>query len=300
MGSRILITGASGRAGGALLAQLRQDSRAGGFTLVAASRSEARRQAFCAQGIEAVALDYADPASVTAAMRGIDQLFLCTGYTVDMLVHSKLALDAARAAGVQQVVHLGALGPAGTHLAHFVWHDYVEAYVALLGFQHTFLKPRAFMQNVLNSMRPGSCQLRHFNAAAAVGWIDVHDIACVAAEALLERERHAGKSYPLCEDSLSMDGVAAVLAAETGLPFTAQARDISLLLPALLKAGMEPVYAHSLASGTAASARGDAQEAATVYDTVRQVTGRAGTRWPEFARKHLELLRQKASTSPLP
>lgn len=294
MTRRILITGASGSVGGALLVQMQAGAGLDGVVLVAASRSTAQRKAFEAQGVEAVALDFAVPGSVNAAMSGIDQLFLCTGYTVDMLVHSKLVLDAARDAGVRQVVHLGALGPKDTGLPHFVWHDYVEAYIAQLGFQHTFLRPRAFMQNVLSALRPGSCVLRHFSGASRIGWIDVGDIAQVAAQALLDPQRHAGKAYPLSEDSLSMDEVAAVLASETGLPFVAEARDTALLLPALLKSGMDPAYAASLARGTAATARGEAADAAAVYDTVRQVTGHAGTRWADFARIHLARLRQQA------
>lgn len=294
MGSRILITGASGSVGGALLAQVQADPRASGLTLVAASRSLAQCEAFAARGIESVALDYADAASVSQAMRNIDQLFLCTGYTIDMLVHSKLALDAARDAGVHQVVHLGALGPKGTDLPHFVWHDYVEAYVAQLGFQYTFLRPRAFMQNVLSTLRPGSTVLRHFGGAHRMGWIDVDDIARVAAEALLDVERHHGKAYPLSEDSLGMDEVAAVIAQETSLPFSADARDMALLLPALLKSGMDPIYAASLARGTVATARGQAADAANVYGTVLQVTGRAGTRWADFARIHRARLMQPA------
>lgn len=300
MSSRILITGASGNVGGALLAQLRHEAAAQGVNLVAASRSEAQRVAFDMQGVQAVPFDFAEAASVSAAMRGIDQVFLCTGYTVDMLVHSKLALDAARDAGVRQVVHLGALGPQGTDLPHFVWHDYVEAYIAQMGFQYTFLRPRAFMQNVLSTLRPGSCVLRHFSGASRIGWIDVDDIAAVAAQALLDPARHAGRTYPLCEDLLSMDEVAAVLADATGMPFVAEGRDPALLLPALIKSGMDPVYATSLARGTAATARGEAADASAVHDTVRQVTGRAGTRWADFARIHCARLLRQAPAAPAP
>jgi len=149
------------------------------------------------------------------------------------------------------------------------------------------------MQNVLSTLRPGSCVLRHFSGLSRIGWIDVDDIAAVAARALLEPGEHAGKVYPLSEDSLSMEQVAAVLAAETGAPFVADGRDPALLLPALLKFGMEPVYAASLARGTVSAARGEAADAAAVYDTVRLVTGRAGTRWSDFARMHrAQLVRQ--------
>ncbi|MBN9410034.1 MAG: NmrA family NAD(P)-binding protein [Burkholderiales bacterium] len=298
MGSRILVTGATGTVGGALIARLLSDPRATGHTLLATARSEAQRRAFAAKGVECVVFDYRDPNTVRACMAGVDRLFLCTGYTVDMLVHARLALDAARDAGVRQVVHLGALGPRDSHLPHFVWHDYVEAYMERLGLPHTELRPRAFMQNVLATLRPGSLQLRHYHGDSPVGWIDVDDIASVAAEALLDPARHAGRTYPLCEDALDMEGVAAVLARESGLPYIAQSRSADQLLPALLKSGMEPVYAASLAAGTAAGAGGEGEDASTVHGTVLKVTGRAGTRWPEFARKNLERLRQGVPAAP--
>lgn len=290
MPRRILITGASGTVGAALLDQLLPDHRAGDVRLVAASRSSAQRQKFKTSGVDAVDLDFEDDASVRAALTDIDQLFLCTGYTVGMLVHSKVALDAARDAGVRHVVHLGALGPASSNLPHFVWHTYVEVYIERLGFQFTHLRPRAFMQNVLATLRPGSSVIRHFSGDARIAWIDVDDIARVAAAALREPARHGGKAYALAEDALTMAEVAGVLAAQSGQPFVAEARDPEQFLPALLKSGMDPAYAASLARGMVATARGDVPDAAAVYDTVLQVTGQPGIRWIDFARNHLHRL----------
>lgn len=290
MTARTLITGASGTVGDRLVSQLLPDHRRGERQVVAASRSSEQRHRFEALGVESVDLAFDDVASVRAAVTGVDQLFLCTGYSVDMLVHSKVVLDAALAAGVRQVVHLGALGPAGSTLPHFVWHAYVEAYIERLGFRYTFLRPRAFMQNVLATLRPGLPVIRHFSGDAPIAWIDADDIARVAAAALREPARHEGKAYPLAEDVLTMAEVANVLAEQSGVPFVAQARDPLQLLPALLKSGMDPVYAASLARGTVATARGDAAEATVAVDTVRQATGQPGVRWIDFARRHRDRL----------
>lgn len=282
---RILVTGASGSMGSLLVQELLPRQAAGELRLRAASRSEEQRRRFEALGVEAVDLDYADEHSAAAALAQVERLFLCTGYTVDMLVHSKVVLDAALEAGVRQVVHLGALGPPRSKLPHFVWHDYVEAYIEWAGFQFTHLRPRAFMQNVLSLVRPGSFKLPHFSAGGLIAWIDAHDIARVAAAALRDPAGHSGKAYPLAEEALTMEQVAAVLRAETGLPYEAQPRDPETLLAALLKSGMDAAYAASLARGTLATAQGDVSAAMT-FDTVRTVTGRPGVRWSEFARIH--------------
>jgi NAD(P)H dehydrogenase (quinone) len=290
MAARVLITGASGHVGSALLDELQADCSGEHLRVVAASRSPDIRRAFAQRGMQAVDLDHGDRASVRAALVGIEQLFLCTGYSVDMLVHSKQLLDLAHEAGVQQVVHLGALGPSGTALPHFVWHSLVEAYIEKMGFQFTHLRPRAFMQNVLASIRPGTRKIVHFSGDSPIGWIDLADIARVAAAALREPDRHAGMAYPLVEDACTMGEVAQAISASCGVEFVARGRDPALLLPALLKSGMDPVYAASLASGKPAVTQGEALERITVYPTVQQVTGKPGVRWPEFAARYRDRL----------
>ncbi len=286
MTSRVLVTGASGNVGSALLEELAVDCSGGSMQVVAASRSPDKRQAFRNRGMDAVDLDHRVRATVRAALVGVDQLFLCTGYSVDMLVHSKQLLDLAIEAGVRQVVHLGALGPPETTLPHFVWHGFVEAYVENLGFEYTHLRPRAFMQNVLASLRPGSRTLNHFSGEGRIGWVDVADIARVAATALRDPARHAGMAYSLSEDALTMREVAQVLSAQCDVNFAEHARDPAQFLPALLKSGMDPVYAASLARGTVALASGESAEGTMVYQTVQQVTGKPGVRWLDFAANH--------------
>ena len=39
-------------------------------------------------------------------LKGVERLFLLTGYTVDMLVQSKAIVDEAKKAGVKHIVHL--------------------------------------------------------------------------------------------------------------------------------------------------------------------------------------------------
>jgi hypothetical protein len=110
----------------------------------------------------------------------------------------------------------------------------------------------------------------------------------VAAAALVDPGAHSGMAYPLAEEVLTMEQVAAVVRAETELPYTAQPRDPESFLTALLKSGMEPTYATSLARGTLETARGQGDSAAVAYNTVCAVTGRPGVLWAEFVRRHRE------------
>ena len=288
MPARILITGATGTVGGALLRKLATAHKEGKVTVVAGARSAAKRERLAALGVEIVHLDYEDAASVRAAVAGAKRLFLATGYSVDMLVHSKTVLDAARDAGVEHVVHLGASGSGEQPYAHLIWHAYVERYIEALGFGYTHLQPKTYMRNVLAVIRPGSTVLRQFFGDVRVAWIDPDDIAAVAEAALMDPAAHHQGIYRLAVEALAMKDVAATVAAVTGIPFIYEARDPADLLAVLLKSGMETVYATSLARAIGAAARGEIPGLAEVNDTVERVTGRAGTRWVDFATRHRE------------
>jgi NAD(P)H dehydrogenase (quinone) len=109
--------------------ELNDNSEANQIKVVAAVRNKEKAEVFRAQGIETVTLDLNNVVSVKAAVNNIDRIFLPTGYTVEMLRQSKIVVDAAATAGVQHIVHLGALAPADTDLPQFGWHIYIERYI---------------------------------------------------------------------------------------------------------------------------------------------------------------------------
>lgn len=291
---RILVTGATGTTGKAVLSALQAQAPAQG--VVAAARDPAKLLERN-PGTAAVRLDYDDPTSIATALDGVDTLFLVTGYSVEMLLHSKLVLDAARAAGVGHVVHLGAWGSENSPFQHLVWHDFVERYVQSAGFGWTHLQPKTFMGNILTGLRAGSTTICHFYGDTAVGWVDSADIAAVAAACLTEPAKHAGQTYRLSEDARSVEEVARILAEETGLPFVSEARDPQDMMKALEKNGMEPSYAKSLVASVAAVSSDKVPGISEIYGTVLKVTGSPGTTWQEFAWRNRERIIKKATAS---
>ena len=109
MAARILITGSTGAVGRQLVHHLAQ-LHTPGEVIVAGVHTLSRREQFHQSGVDCVLLDYDVPESIRAALAGVTRLFLVTGYSVDMLIHAKNVLDAARTAQVEHVVHLGAAG----------------------------------------------------------------------------------------------------------------------------------------------------------------------------------------------
>ena len=171
MARRILITAATGTVGSAAMRLLADDSRAGTIELLGAARSGKSAERLRARGFTPVAFDYDAPKTLRPALEGVDAVFLITGYTVDMLVHSKRLLDAAKAAGVGHIVHLGALAPDDTPHAHFAWHQLIERAIESMGFSFTHLRPNFFMDTVWAGLRHRPDRVVHFVGDRKVSWI---------------------------------------------------------------------------------------------------------------------------------
>lgn len=284
---RILVTGATGTVGGAAMELLRPEAEAGRVELLGAARSQDSAAKLRARGLTPVAFDYDSPSTLRPALRGVDSVFLITSYSVDMLVHSKRLLDAAKAEGVRHVVHLGALAADDTPFAHFAWHQMVERTVEAMGFSWTHLRPNFFIDTVWNGFRHRPDRVVHFVGDRRVSFVCARDMAAVGAEALKRPDAHAGKTYPLAVEALTFAEVAQILSDVTGRPVDYRPRPAADLFPILQKQGAEPAYAASLAEGVAATERGEMPLADAVFDTVEQVTGRKGTGWREFAELHI-------------
>ena len=282
----VLLTGATGTVGRRLARELAKDHAGGNLRVLGAARSEQGRTTLRQFGVEAIAFDFDEPASIRAALAGVDGLFLLTGYTVNMLRQSKLTIDAAKTAGVGQIVHLGAMAPQNPDQSIFVWHEMVERYVEWTGVDYTHLRPNFFMQTMVSGARQAEGRLYHFIGDARVSWIDADDIAAVAAAALRAPAVHAGKTYQLAAEALTIHQVAEILTEVVDAPFDYVARPIEEFLPILLKNGMEPVYAAGLAENMARIAKGQNPVADAVFDTVEPITGRAATTWRDFAERH--------------
>ncbi len=289
--SKILITGATGTVGGGVLRMLKTQVDEG--NIVVGVRNPAKFAELMPR-VPNVRLDFDNPATLAKAVEGVETVFLVTGYSVSMLIQSKLFIDAAKAAGVRHIVHLGASGSSTSLFQHMVWHDYVERYIQTSGLDWTHLQPKTFMQNILTAIRPGSTTIRQFYGDTVMGWIDPSDIAEVAAVCLTSPQKHNKQIYELSEEALSVHDIAKVLSEETGITFVYEPQNPQDMPEILAKTGMEPTYGLSLAGNIAAIAAGQVKGIDAVYGTVQKVTGHQGTSWRNFARKNAELITKKS------
>jgi NAD(P)H dehydrogenase (quinone) len=97
------------------------------------------------------------------------------------------------------------------------------------------------MQNVLASVTaPGV--LTYFSGDARVNWVDVGDIAAVAAAVLRDPLRHEASAYHLAAEAASMAEVAGLLGEVTGQPWRYEAGKPQAFYEQTVAAGFDPTY----------------------------------------------------------
>jgi uncharacterized protein YbjT (DUF2867 family) len=191
----ILITGASGMVGSAVLEEVRKTGtpvKAMYRNLVDAKKAPA--------GALSVIADFADKASLRKALDGVERVFLVCSPIPQLVELESNAIDVCQEAGVKHVVLNSAIGAEDYAKSFPSWHRKVEDKLKASGVKYTIVRPNSFMQNLLTSAAPTLRTQGAFYAAmgnAKMSVIDVRDIAAVAAKVLSEPQAHAGKTYEL-------------------------------------------------------------------------------------------------------
>jgi uncharacterized protein YbjT (DUF2867 family) len=190
----ILVTGASGTVGKAVLKEVAQR----GVKHKAMYRS-ANEAAKAPAGTQTVLADFAKKETLAPALRDVDAIYLVCSPIPDLVQLETNMIDASLGAGVKHIVLNSALG-AGDYPKSFPsWHRKVEDKLKGTGISFTILRPNSFHQNVVTYFAPTIRAQGAFYSSignARVSSIDVRDIAVVAANALAGGE-HKGKTYEL-------------------------------------------------------------------------------------------------------
>ena len=288
---KILVLGATGKVGGEVVNQLADNKD---VKVIAATRSKEKAQTFKDKGVDSVILDLDDPKTITPALENIDRALLLTGYTVDMLRQSKRFLDTAKQQGVKHIVHIGASTAPTNEVAHWGWHQFIEAYIEKLDFSYTHLRPEAFMQNLFGFGWLNEGVITNFIGDARWSWIDCYDLAAVVVQTLLHPEKYAGQTIPLGYDAKTMDEVAQVLTDVIGQPFKTEAHPTKDFLNNALQegeAGIYPnAYMYCVYTQFELNQSNAIPEADATFDNFEAMTGRKPNTWRDFAVSYKEQL----------
>lgn len=205
----ILLVGGTGNIGSEVARLLGEKGAA--FKILARDKSKA--SALLGANVEIVHGDLSQPETVSAAMKGVEKLFLVTPLHLDQTSMKSTAIQAAKQAGVKHIVMstgIGAGPDAGVELGR--WHGASQEEVKETGIAFTFLQPGFFMQNMLmfaDSIRDNG-QFYLPLGDSKVSFVDARDIAAVAVAALTETG-YENQEYPITGgEALSMNEIAKV------------------------------------------------------------------------------------------
>jgi uncharacterized protein YbjT (DUF2867 family) len=142
-----------------------------------------------------------DMGAMASVLRGHDSFFSVTPLVENLAEAGCVAVRAAKAAGIRKIVRSSGLGAgpnARTKVARM--QHAVEKAIEQSGIPFTILRPSNFMQNFLSAETSESIKTEGAFYSplgdAGVSYIDVRDIAAVAAKVLIE-PGHESRSYNL-------------------------------------------------------------------------------------------------------
>jgi Predicted nucleoside-diphosphate-sugar epimerases len=216
----ILVTGATGKQGGATVRHLLAD----GWRVRALVRNRATPQAEALfhAGCELAVGDFDDRSSLEEAMQGVYGVFSVQpfGYQDEIRRGTQLA-QVAKAANVQHYVHTsvgGAQDQTRFRPGFSKWE--IEQQIAALELPATILRPAGFMDDLIGDFYgvPDGHFAVPFLPDALLQVIAVDDIGAFAAMAFAEPARYIGRTIELASAALTPIEIAQALSRVAGRP----------------------------------------------------------------------------------
>ncbi len=272
----LLVTGTSGHLGRltvhALLARGVEPSG-----IVATARSTEAVKDLADLGVETRVADYDDPASLAAALAGVDRVLLVSGSDVgNRVAQHRNVVDAAAEAGVSLIGYTSILGGTGTGLALAADHGATEDYLADSGLPHVLLRNGWYLENYTeNTAVP--LQLGTVYGAAGDGRVSAATRAdfAEAAAVVMTSDGQAGRTYELAGDTgFTMGEYAAALSSASGREVTYTDLPADEYAAALVAGGVPAPFADVLADSDRGIARGALEDTS---GTLSRLIGRPTT-----------------------
>ena len=285
----ILVTGATGKTGGAVVREL----LAKGFPVRAVVRADdARSQALQRAGAETVVADLYNPEQLLAAMRGTQRAYYVPPFQPNM-IHSAVAFaDAAREARLEHVVQMSQWTSSPSHPAVLTRQTWLvdRLFETIPGVAHTVVNPGMFADNFLRVIDfPALLGIFPvLSGTSRSAPVSNEDIARVVTAVLADPDEHAGKRYrPTGPKLLSAQEMASVVARVVGrrvrpvnMPFWMLAK------VARLQKSADPFELVCLRYYMQDHKRGAFEFDGGVTDVVRELTGTPAEDFETTARRY--------------
>jgi NAD(P)H dehydrogenase (quinone) len=281
----ILVTGAAGKTGQAVLRAL----QANGAATRGLVRNAEQAAAVEALGASAAIGDLQDGAALKSAMRDASAIYLiCPNVHPAEFEIAQATIKAAQQAGVERFVYHSVLYPQIEAMPHHWLKLCVEEQLITSGLDFTVLQPASYMQNMLpylNAIRENGEYRVPYSVSSTFSPVDLNDVAQVAA-AVLSSSHHSGAIYQLAgPQELNSSEMATAVGTALNLPAKA------------VRQSLEDWQGAARANGAGAYAVDTLTQMFEYYDahgfsassfTLKALLGRAPTTFEEFLRRELQ------------
>jgi len=222
-GRSILVAGATGRQGGAVVRHLLR----AGWSLRALTRDPTSPAARELQrlGAETVKGDMGNESALLSAMEGVHGVFSVQNYwEAGDVEEVRQGMNMANAALKSRVRHFvySSIASAGTwsHIDHFETKSMVENHLRWIGLKRTILRPVLFMENYFSpEVWTGIAKGRLMSPLPRdrkVQLVSMEDVGAFAAAAFLHPEVFMKKIVEITGDELTMGEIAEAVGAASG------------------------------------------------------------------------------------
>jgi NAD(P)H dehydrogenase (quinone) len=277
------VTGATGQLGGLIVQRLLKTCKP--EDVVAIVRDPAKAADLAAMGVDVRVADYTDPGALKAALSGLDRVVLVSSNELGKRFDQhKNVIDAAKEAGVKQLVYTSAPKATTSTLVLAPEHKATEEYLAGSGLPYTVLRNNWYTENYANSIQ-NAAKSGELVAAVGAGRVASAERAdyAEAAAAVLTGEGHEGQVYELTGDTAwDFNDLAAAIAESAGSDCAYKPVSPDELKAAMMANGMDEGIAGFVATLDANIADGNLEE---VTGDLQKLIGRAGTPLKETIKK---------------
>ncbi len=268
---KIVITGASGNVGRSLLPLLPTDD-----VIVYALARSPEKISVPGDHVIALPADFDDVASYQEILQDADAVFLLSPGDPRMVDWQRNFIDASVKGGVKFLLKQSAMGAApDAPVSMFRWHAEIETYLKNTSLQWAILQPNAFTQNLLvhaSSVKEQSA-LYAPGGDGEVSYIDVDDVARVAATLLTTPNNKEGKTYTLTGPAaISLREIAKIFGALRNQPVSYYPVTPGQGKTAMLGFGLEEWLVDDLIG---IATLGAENQAGAITPTVGELTGKA-------------------------
>jgi uncharacterized protein YbjT (DUF2867 family) len=283
----ILVLGASGAVGSALVNELQDKGQA----VRAAYHSPQQTTRAVDSGQDASTVDLSRPGTLRPALEGADAVFLLAATGPELTRQELNVIGAARAAGARHVLKLS-VWRADERLTPIArLHRPGEEALQSSGIAWTILRPNFYMQNFARQMADSIRKTRSFSqpeTTAAISFVDARDVARAAAR-ILTTTGHEGRVYDVTgPEALTYDQAAAVFSQVLGSPVRFAGLTDEEARAEMLNRGLAAGYVETLIEVSRAYRRGGAERVTSV---VRDLTGHPPVSFEGFVRDNISAFR---------